>query len=237
MNWRRDGPVLLLAMVFPALATWLYFVALAGRPSMRPAYAACKVAQFALPLAWVALVQGRAVRPERHHGRGIPTGLLFGLGVLGAVLLLYVGVLRSSEAFAEFPARLRAKLADIGADTPARFLGLAVFLSILHSFLEEYYWRWFVFGQLQRGMPWTRAASISGLAFMAHHVIVIDAYLAPGHFWTVAAPLSLGVAAGGFAWAWLYHRTGSLYGPWLSHLLADAGLMIIGYDWVWGTAG
>ena len=41
--------------------------------------------------------------------------------------------------------------------------------------------------------------------------------------------LALAVAAGGALWAWLYHRSGALYGPWLSHACADAGLMAIGY--------
>ena len=38
------------------------------------------------------------------------------------------------------------------------------------------------------------------------------------------------IAAGGAVWAWIYERTGSLYGPWLSHLVVDAGIFIIGYD-------
>jgi hypothetical protein len=30
----------------------------------------------------------------------------------------------------------------------------------------------------------------------------------------------------------LYRRSGSLYGPWLSHLLVDAAIFWIGYDLV-----
>ena len=40
------------------------------------------------------------------------------------------------------------------------------------------------------------------------------------------------VAIGGMIWAWLYDRTGSLYGPWLSHLAVDAGIFFIGWDMV-----
>jgi membrane protease YdiL (CAAX protease family) len=42
--------------------------------------------------------------------------------------------------------------------------------------------------------------------------------------------LSFAVALGGGFWAWLYERTGSIFGPWLSHLLIDAGIFWIGYD-------
>jgi membrane protease YdiL (CAAX protease family) len=45
-------------------------------------------------------------------------------------------------------------------------------------------------------------------------------------------PFSLSVAGGGVVWAWLYERTGSIYPAWVSHLLVDAGLFVIGYDLV-----
>ena len=52
-----------------------------------------------------------------------------------------------------------------------------------------------------------------------------------------AAPLSLGVAVGGAVWSWAYRRSGSLLGPWLSHILVDTGIMLIGYDLLRGLHG
>jgi membrane protease YdiL (CAAX protease family) len=66
---------------------------------------------------------------------------------------------------------------------------------------------------------------------MAHHTIVIGKYF--GGFSIMTVLLSLAVATGGIIWAWLYERSGSLLGPWLSHALVDAGLMAVGYDLVW----
>ena len=75
------------------------------------------------------------------------------------------------------------------------------------------------------------AVVISSVGFMAHHVIVIHGLLkAP---WPFTAVLSLAVAAGGAAWAWLYQKSGSLYGPWVSHLMVDSAIMWIGFDLVW----
>ena len=107
-------------------------------------------------------------------------------------------------------------------------LAFALFLSIPHSLLEEYYWRWFVFGQLRRTAPFGVALAVSSLAFMSHHVIVIHQMLQQG--WGVTLFFSLCVAAGGAAWAWLYERSRSLYGPWISHLLVDCGIMYLGFD-------
>lgn len=233
-RWRRDMPALAFAMAFPTLATWLYFVVFAGRPEMRPVTAAGKLLQFAFPVLWVRFAQGRAVRPPRPTGRGLAAGIAFGLLAAAAMLATYALVLKHGPAFTDAPAMVRAKLADLHVGTRGRFLVLAFAIAVVHALLEEYYWRWFVFGQLRDAMGAPAAVALSSLAFTSHHLIVLSAYTTPGHFWDTVVPLSAGVTAGGAAWAWLYRKTGSLYGPWASHALADAALMAIGYDLVWG---
>jgi len=41
--------VLVFALVFPSVATWTYFVWLAGQPSAPFVYLICKIVQFGLP--------------------------------------------------------------------------------------------------------------------------------------------------------------------------------------------
>jgi uncharacterized protein len=73
---------------------------------------------------------------------------------------------------------------------------------------------------------------LSSLAFMGHHVVVLYVYL-PGKFLTAVLPFSLAIAIGGAVWAFLYERSGSIWSPWLSHLIIDAGIFIIGWDLLW----
>ena len=70
--------------------------------------------------------------------------------------------------------------------------------------------------------------AVSSLAFTSHHVLVVGQYL--GRFGLLALAVSLVVTAAGLLWAWLYQRTGRLAGPWISHALADAVLMWIGFQ-------
>jgi membrane protease YdiL (CAAX protease family) len=72
--------------------------------------------------------------------------------------------------------------------------------------------------------------AISSLGFMAHHVLVLGKYF--GFSSPATWLFSVCVAVGGAVWAWLYERTESLLGPWLSHLLVDAAIFAIGYDLV-----
>jgi hypothetical protein len=236
------GLVLAFAMTFPAVMTWVYFVALAHPEAAGPnrafqvVYSAGKSFQFLLPVLYVGLVEGWRWRLAPPSARGVKLGLAFGLVVAGAVLGLYYGFLRDGALVRDTPHKLRLKLADFGLETAAGFLLLATFLSVAHSLLEEYYWRWFVFGRLRSYVPRAWAIGLSSVAFMAHHVVVLDVYF-PGRFWTAAVPFALGVAVGGAVWAWLYDRTGSLAAPWLSHLLVDAAIMAVGYDLVFGWRG
>lgn len=224
MDWMAIAVVL----CFPTVMTWGYFVVLAGSPYAKGVYAAGKVVQFSLPLAWFVLGQRLSLRISKPSSRGLGVGIGLGLLVVASMLALYYGYLKTSPIMQHAPREIAAKLVDFGVDSPLKFLALAAFLSLLHSLLEEYYWRWFAFGQLSHGIPFAAAAIISSLGFMAHHVIVLG-----GFFRGFGAPtwfFSLCIAAGGMLWAWIYRRTGTLYGPWLSHLIIDAGLMWIGYD-------
>lgn len=228
------GLALLFAMIFPSIMTWLYFQALAGGGGQinrvqQGAYVGGKFIQFAFPIVFVWFASGRVPRLERMTMSGVGLGLAFGLLVVGVILGVYFGFLRDSPLLASMPRTLRHKLEEFGVATPGGFLALCVFVAAIHSLLEEYYWRWFVFGRMRELLGVEGAIGLSSVGFMAHHVIVLDAYL-PDQFWSGVVPFSLGVAVGGAFWAWLYQRSGTLLGPWLSHLIIDTSLFVIGWD-------
>jgi len=221
------------AALFPTLGTWVYFIALTGHEWMQGTYAAAKIVQFAFPLVWVLVVQkARPAWPFRTSG-GVGFGVVFGAIIFTAMCGFYFGVLRDTALMRDVAAGVTQKIADARLLTPARFIGLAVFYSLFHSLAEEYYWRWFVYGQLRRVTSQAPANVVSSLAFMAHHVLVVWTYMQDEPAAVVV--FSLAVAVGGSVWAWLYERSGSLLGPWLSHLLVDAAIMVVGYAMIWGS--
>jgi membrane protease YdiL (CAAX protease family) len=235
---RGEQWVLALAMVLPTAAAALYFVVLPSDvatpradPFMQAAYYGSKIVQFSLPAVWVAAVDRSALRPRRLTFRRVPAGLAFGFAVAILVFGLYHGWLAGSPSFSELPGRVRKVVGQFGAASPDAFLALAGGIAVVHSLFEEYYWRWFVYGRLRRHMPAAAALVVAGVAFMGHHLVVLGVYF-PEHLWPVVLPFSLAVAVGGIVWAWLYEGSGSLVGPWVSHLIVDAALMAVGYDLV-----
>jgi membrane protease YdiL (CAAX protease family) len=233
---KRDLAALAFAMTFPVLMAWIYFVVLAGgseevNPAVPAAYSVGKVVQFLFPAVYVWLTARDWLRPRAPTRDGLLLGLGFGLMVAACTFALYVVLRRHTAAFADTPALVEGMLQKFGMTSPGRYLAFAASFCIVHSLMEEYYWRWFVFGWLKRWTPLGVAIALSSLAFMAHHVVILSVYF-PGRFWTAALPFSLCVAVGGAVWAWLYHRTQSLYAAWVSHLVIDAAIFAIGFDMV-----
>jgi uncharacterized protein len=218
------------ALVYPTILTLAYFVLPANGAGTGPKilYGAGKALQFGFPLAWCWFILGWRPQIRRPQGKLLAQGLLLGFVMVLPALLVHFLVLKPAGIFAMAIPILQEKIAAFEIATPGRFLMLSLFYSILHSLAEEYYWRWFVFGQLQSLQTHRSAVLISSLGFMAHHVLVLAVYFG----WTspVTYIFSALVAIGGIAWAQLYKVTGSLYPSWICHALVDAGIFYIGYD-------
>lgn len=230
----RDSLALVFASLIPVLMAWLGFVYFAnevnrGESLLAKIYGVGKILQFGFPLLYVCYFEREQLKTMSFANRGVGLGLAFGTIVAVAMAALYVLVLRDHAIIADTPEKIFGKLEEFRLASPIGYLAIGLFLCVIHSLLEEYYWRWFVFGWMDRLMPLGWAIALSSVAFMAHHVVILYVYF-PGRFWLLAMPFSLGVAVGGGVWAYLYRRSGSLLGPWLSHILVDAAILLIGYD-------
>jgi membrane protease YdiL (CAAX protease family) len=144
------------------------------------------------------------------------------------MLGLYHGVFKPAGWLDQANGAIREKVVGLELDTVWKYAAVGFFYALCHSLMEEYYWRWFVFGRLRQVRGFAAAVGISSLGFMAHHVILLATFFGWASPW--AYLFSISVALGGAFWAWLYERDGSLYGPWVSHLFVDAAIFLIGYD-------
>jgi membrane protease YdiL (CAAX protease family) len=234
---KRDVAAVIFALALPTFVTLVYFVWAEQFSAgvQQVTYTAAKVVQFGFPVAWVLWVQRRRLWTPGPLTKGLWLGVVFGLAVAGAMVGLYHYWLKSAAFFADAQSQILEKVAGMQLDETWKFALLGLFYSLLHSLLEEYYWRWFVFGQLKTMTSVRVAVVVSSLGFMAHHVILLATYF--GVWAPVTWVFSLAIAIGGAVWAWLYHRSGSLLGPWVSHMLVDAAIFLIGFDIVQKSIG
>ena len=231
---------LIFAIIFPTFVTFVYFKWLGDHPpsTQQTAYSIGKFIQFALPVVWVWLFfRYRFNRPEKNAkdadeestGRRIPNWLWavgFGIDVCLIMFFAY-WLLSGTDQIASMTTEVKAKVAGLGITSVWKFALLGLFYSLVHSFLEEYYWRWFVYDLLKRFTSVPASNLISSLGFMAHHVVLLSVYF--GWDSPMTWLCSAGVAIGGAFWAWLYEKTGTLIWPWVSHMIVDAGIFSLGY--------
>ncbi len=229
--------VMALVLLFPTLLTLVYFVLLAHFPSslQQAVYGVGKCANRNRPAFWFIWVLRGKLRRDWVGSKGIGVGIGFGAGVLLAMLMLYFYWLKPSGHLQGLEVQVIQKVRDLGLDSVGKYAATGLFYALAHSFLEEYYWRWFVFGQLQTRMGVSAGILLSSLGFMAHHIILLATFL--GWDSPLAYLFAGGVAIGGAVWAWIYAWSRSLLGPWLSHMLIDAAIFLIGFDLVRNVIG
>ncbi|GHT17750.1 hypothetical protein FACS1894189_4250 [Planctomycetales bacterium] len=238
---KYSGWIIAFALIFPCCFTLLYFVLLAGSPNgfQKSAYVIGKIIQFTLPIIWVGLVchseksrECQSPDVSREPWFRFLEGIIFGILVFTAMFAIYWFYLRFPGCGLDKDSAARAmilnKMTHLGITDGRLFLLLGLFYSIIHSGLEEYYWRWFVFGQLRKQSEnFLFAAIVSSLGFTLHHVVILGTYF--GFDSPLCYLASFGVGVGGFYWAWLYHRSRSIRGTWISHGIIDAAIFCIGY--------
>ena len=242
MDSNRISPMrwaaIVVGVVLPTVVTYVYFYVLADSPPklQQTAYSVGKCLQFAFPLIWLLVFLRKPIReggvqqdeskPSWSTSASIGFGIAMGFAVVAAMYAVLQWM--PEETVTKLTESADEKVAGFGLSSPWLFAGLAVFYALFHSFLEEYYYRWFVFAELRRLVNFVPAMLISGFAFMGHHVLVLAQYFGMTNPLTIF--LSLCIAVGGMIWAWQYERSRSLIGPWLSHLIVDAGIFAIGYQ-------
>ena len=246
--------ILLIAMVLPTIVTWIYFVSLkqSAASVQQTAYSVGKTIQFALPVIWIWLCCGESLTTLLPWRRGnlkserdvspspnpkpfpaLAYGLGFGFFVAISVFIGFYFIVTPLGLADQLVGQVNDKVSGMGLDSPLKFLFLGVFYAIVHSYMEEYYWRWFVFRRLLSYTNFTVALIVSSLGFMAHHVILMATFL--GWDSPLAYLISFTVAIGGMVWAWLYYHSEKLVSSWISHMIVDAAIFALGYVLVFGV--
>ena len=123
------------------------------------------------------------------------------------------------------PVDVRSK-AQVGLINPIAYLISAFYFTFINSLIEEYIWRWFVYRKCEVLVSGIKAVYLAALCFTLHHIIALAAYTGN---WLIVALGSLGVFVAGAIWSWCYLTYRSLWGCYISHLLADLAIALIGW--------
>lgn len=209
------------ALFFQLAGAYLYFVVFKNTEVAQTMYFLTKVLLVVWPLLWLWFIYEK-FRP--FFGEKLKGSLIWGFCSGALIVVLALGFYFLLDDFlAQFSQNIIS--ATEGLDFLKYYVLFSFFLSIIHSFIEEYYWRWFVLNGLMLKMGKLAAVTLASLAFASHHFIVVMQFV-PLY---LAAIATFAIFLLGMFWAYLYLRTKSIIGSWISHFFVDAVIMGIGY--------
>ncbi len=215
--WR----VFLATAFVQAIGSFLYFVLLENETAIQFTYTATKTIMVFAPLA-LLLCGFKMPSPTKgkEHSRSLFLGIGSGAGIFVLILIVYQLFF---SVFAPYAPALFAKIVEVGIWE--YYWIAAIGISLVHSLLEEYYWRWYIVKGLETHLAFFPSLLIGNALFTLHHYLILSQF--------VSLPLTflLGtcVGLGGCLWSLIYRKTGSLLGAWVSHVFADLAIFIVGY--------
>lgn len=120
-------------------------------------------------------------------------------------------------------ANIAAELSKIGV-TPINFVFIAAYVTFFNSFIEEFFFRGYVFLNLLEEKKRYEAYLTSSLLFALYHIGIFYTWFS--HAITLVA--LLGLFFGGIIFNWLNHKSKNITNSWLVHVAADASVIIVG---------
>lgn len=156
----------------------------------------------------------------RFRRSGLFISLMIGAGIYAVILGGYF-LFRDVIDFSG----VTASLTDGMGITADNFLFVAVYISVMNSFLEEFFFRGFGFLTLERFVPRPAAYLFSPLLFAVYHVGMLIGMFHPA----VLALIMFGLVSGGMIFNALNEKFGNLYPSWLAHMSANLAINTIGF--------
>ncbi|MGM0844771.1 MAG: CPBP family intramembrane glutamic endopeptidase [Bacillota bacterium] len=181
---------------------------------------------FTLFYGWLLLVPVYLSWRKQNHSkwkfaitsRSIILGMISGILVL-VIIFAAVSYLFSFLIDLEL---IRSLLKEWNFDGEKIWMLIAVLL-VLNPYLEENYWRNFIFEELKTSMSAVKAIIISSFFYSLYHLLsLVELFNWP---FNVAAVVPIFLA--GITWGIFRHKSGSLAASILSHVLADLGIILI----------
>ncbi len=232
MSGRSEKGKALLAMALlvpaPTIGVYLAMVFESTRGDEgRIAYGLSKAWILLLPLVWRVWVDKDRLSFSPARKGGFKAAALLGV-TIGVVILAAYGLIGRTWID---PETVREAASTNGIGEIWQYLGLVVYLALVNSLLEEYVWRWFVFRKCETLVGGWPAVLLSAAMFTIHHIVALKAQFD----WSVTIVGSLGVFVGGAVWSWCYLKYRSIWPGYVSHLIADVVIFVIGWHLIFGS--
>lgn len=156
----------------------------------------------------------------RWNKKGV--GLTFGLAI--AVYLIILGAYYVGKDIFDFSGITKSLTANIGV-TGKSFVWVALYISFVNSFLEEFFFRGFAFLTIKKLISRKFAYIFSSFMFALYHVAMMIGWFSIGVYFITMA----GLFVGGLLFNYLNEKNETIYNSWMVHMFANFAINTIGF--------
>jgi len=155
-------------------------------------------------------------------------GILLSLALGAGIFTVILGGYFVTRGFIDFSGVTSSLTSGMGI-TKENFIWVAVYISIMNSFLEEFFFRGFGFITLKKFVGIKFAYLYSPVLFAVYHVGMLVGMFHPA----VLLLLMTGLIVGGLIFNFLCGRFGNIYPSWFAHMAANLAINSIGFILFW----
>jgi len=176
-----------------------------------------------LPYIYIRYIEKTSVREslnlKRLHRRDLKIGVVFGIASFLIVLITYyfLNDLIDVEGIVY-------ELENKSNITPRNFIIIGLYITFGNSFLEEFFFRGFIFLNLYKLKGRTTAYVYSSLLFALYHIAIFMTWF---NIWLIGLAL-FGLVIIGFIFNWLNTKSNNFFNSWIVHIFADVSIILIG---------
>ncbi len=152
--------------------------------------------------------------------RGLLVSLLLGVAVFSVILGGYF----ITRGFVDYSGVTSNLTSEMGIDAD-NFIYVAIYISIMNSFLEEFFFRGFGFITLKKFVNARFAYIFSPVLFAVYHVGMMLGMFHIG----VLLMLMAGLICGGLIFNALNDKLGNIYPSWFVHMAANFAINTVGF--------
>lgn len=177
-----------------------------------------------LPLGFIKFVMKQPVfqflNVRTIDWKNLRLGFILGLVSMGTVIaafFLFRPFIQTEAILHDLQTRLKI--------TSEMFTFIALYITFGNSLLEEFYFRGFLFLNFYRWKNKIFAYLYSSMLFSVYHVAIFALWF---NIWLIVLAL-FGLFVVGLLFNWLNTKSDNFLNSWVLHILADMGVMVIGF--------
>lgn len=161
------------------------------------------------------------LKENRHKSKKMNLGLILGLAVFVIIIIAYIFMkqfIDSEQMILEFKEKYKIDKSNI--------IYYSLYLVFVNSFLEEFFFRGFIFLNIKKLGLKRLAYLLSSLLFAIYHIANFQNWL-----FIAAFVLALvGLFLGGYIFNYLDDKQNTFLNSWFVHICADLAIALIGLN-------